>query len=156
MTAKLKWLITLGFVVVFAAGIATGVFADAWRAKQKVVVLKQSGTEEPPPRLTERMIARFDRELELTPEQLEQTRPIFEETARRLHEIREETGRRVRATMTESHEQLAPFLTPEQREHLKQMKPHIRHRMKFRHRGRPPRGGDREWRQREEQPENGS
>ncbi|CAN5251850.1 hypothetical protein BH20VER2_BH20VER2_09970 [soil metagenome] len=132
MTAKLKWLFALGFVLVFIAGVATGVFAGAWRAKHHHVTRHQG----PPPRMTERMIERFERELHLTPEQVAQTRPIFEDTARKLSAIREETGRRVAATLEESHQQMAPHLTPEQQEQLKEMKLRHRHilKMKRKHR----------------------
>jgi Spy/CpxP family protein refolding chaperone len=156
MTAKLKWLLALALVVVFAAGIATGVFADAWRAKHQKVVTIKDHDGGAPPRLTERMTRRFERELNLTPQQVEQMRPVFEETARKLSQIRQETGERVQATLTESHEQMAQFLTPEQREQLKQMKPRLRHRMKFRHMHGPRRDRERPLREHEEEPANGS
>jgi len=145
MTAKLKWLFALGFVLVFIAGIATGVFAGAWRAKQVLVSKHQD--EPHNPRMTERMMGRFERELHLTPEQLEQTRPIFEDTARKLTAIREETGRRVTATLAESHQQMTAYLTPEQQEQLKEMKPHLRHRLKFKRKGQHRGRGGREHRE---------
>jgi len=145
MTAKLKWLFALGFALVFIAGVATGVFAGAWRAKH-VHVVKHHG---PHPRMAERMIERFERELDLTPEQLALTRPIVEETARKLSAIREETGRRVSATLEESHQQIAPHLSPAQQEQLKEMKSRHRHilKMKRKHRGERRERRTARWRQ---------
>lgn len=126
MSAKTRWFIAAGVVLVFFAGIATGVFAGAWRAKQVFIV--RHG-----PQMSERLRERIERELQLTPEQLQQARPIFDETARELDAIREETGRRVAETMAKSHRRMAAFLTPEQQERLKRMQQ--RHRLRIKMRG---------------------
>jgi Spy/CpxP family protein refolding chaperone len=130
MTAGVRWRITLGLLLVFFAGMATGVFAGAWHAHQAFA----RGHDD---RLAERMRARLTRDLNLTPDQLQQVGPILDDTARRLQEIRAESGRRVSETLKQSHEQLATHLTPEQREELRDIEQ--QHRRFWRRGPRPPR-----------------
>ena len=133
MTRALKWGLAVGVVMVFAAGVATGMFVGARKA-QDVFVSKHHH------RMSERMREHLTRELELTPEQMEKLSPIIDNTSRRLQDIRRESGRRVADTMREAHAEIAPHLTPPQRERLDTMK--HRHRNMMRRRGmRPPDGG---------------
>jgi Spy/CpxP family protein refolding chaperone len=115
MRRALIWWSVVGVLVVFAAGMATGMFVGARKA-QDVLVFKHRK------HMGERMRQHLIRELELTPEQIEKLSPIIEDTSRRLQEIRAESGRRVAETMQESHAAISPHLTPEQRERLATMK----------------------------------
>jgi Spy/CpxP family protein refolding chaperone len=78
---------------------------------------------------------RLQWQLRLTDEQLTKISPIIEKTGAQLEEIRGDTGRRVRETIAEAHREIAPILTPEQQERLKQMAE--RRRRWFQHRQRP-------------------
>ena len=126
MTRALMWRLAVGVVVVFAAGLATGMFIGTRKAHD-VLAFKQHG------RMAERMRQHLIRELEPTPEQLEKLSPIIDDTSRRLQQIRTESGRRVAETMRESHAAMAPHLTQPQRERLETMKK--RHKRHLRRRG---------------------
>jgi Spy/CpxP family protein refolding chaperone len=130
MTTALKWRIAVGLLLVFLAGVATGVFAGAWHARDAFA--GRHG-----PRMGDRMRERLVRELELTPEQVRQMSPILDDTARRLQEIRRESGGRVNEVLTQSHQQLGAYLTPDQKDRWEDMQ--RRHRRFWRrHRGEPP------------------
>jgi len=58
--------------------------------------------------------------------------PIIEKTGTQLEEIRGDTGRRVREAIAQAHRDIAPILTPEQKERLQQMEQRQRRWM---HRG---------------------
>lgn len=134
MSSSLKWRIAIGLLLVFVAGVATGVFAGAWHAHQAFA----AGDG---PRLAGRMRQRLARDLNLTPEQLQQVGPILDDTAKRLQEIRAESGRRVSDTLKQSHEQLASHLTPEQRQQLHEIEQqHRRGGWRWRHGPPPPPG----------------
>ena len=133
MTRAFMWRLAVGVLVVFAAGIATGMFIGTRKAHD-VLAFKHQG------RMGERMRQRLIHELELTPEQIEKVSPILDDTSRRLHDIRRESGRRVGETMRESHAAMGPHLTPEQRERLATMK--MRHKRRLHRRGMHPPPGE--------------
>lgn len=114
MTAAVKWRFTIGLVLVFAAGVATGVFAGAWHAHRQFTG-RHGG------HMAAHIRARMQHELKLTPQQLEQLTPVLDETAKKLQEIRADSARRVSETITHAHEQLASHLTPEQQADLRKM-----------------------------------
>lgn len=130
MTRGLMWRLAVGVLVVFAAGVATGMFVGARRAHDVLVSRHHH-------RMGEHMRERLTRRLQLTPEQVEKLTPIIDDTSQRLHEIRRDSGKRVADTMQQAHSAMAPHLTPEQREIAEQMK--TRHKRKLqRRRGAPP------------------
>ena len=129
MTRTLKWGLVIGVLMVFVAGVATGMFVDARRAHD-VLIFKHHR------HMGERMREHLTRELQLTPEQVGKLSPIFEDTSKRLQQIRSESGRRVAETMRESHAAMAQHLTPEQRARAETMK--TRHKRFMRRRGLPP------------------
>ena len=132
MTRALKWWFTLALVVVFCAGLGTGLFAGARHQKRAVYKHHRAF-------MGERMREHLRRELELTPEQAAQVGPILDRTAAELNSIRQETQQRISETMNSSHQEIAPLLNPDQRERLSQIRErHIR-KMRRRHRG--PRHG---------------
>ena len=133
MTRKLKWALAVGVLMVFAAGIATGMFVGARRAHDGFAFKHQR-------HMGERMRMHLTRELELTPEQLEKLSPVIDDTSRRLQEIRAESGRRVADTLRDAHAAMSPHLTPEQRERAATMK--MRHKRHLRRRGSHPHDGD--------------
>ena len=130
MTSSLKLRIAVGLVLVFLAGVASGVFAAAWHAHRGFA-------DRHGPRMAQRMRERMRDELNLTPAQMQELGPILDDTAQRLQQIRRETGERVSETITKSHEQLATHLTPEQREDLHGMEQRHRRFWSWHHRRRP-------------------
>jgi Spy/CpxP family protein refolding chaperone len=115
MSASLKWKLIAGFVVVFFAGLAAGAFLGAVQSRHHRMNFNRIHP------LAERVRNRMQQRLELTPEQIKQTAPIFDKTARELEAIRAETGRRVHETLAASDRELAPVLTPAQRAKLAAM-----------------------------------
>ncbi len=115
MTTALKWRIAIVLVLVFFAGVATGVLGGARHARH-VFLAKHSA------HFGDRMREHLKHELKLTPEQYEKVAPIIDEMGKRLEVIRDETSQRVADTMGESHSQLVPLLNEKQRAKLDKMK----------------------------------
>lgn len=126
MSAALKWRLAILLVIVFFAGLATGLFAGARHARDMFFVRHSA-------HMGERMREHLKRELKLTPEQFEKVAPILDDLSAKLEAIRNDTSTRVTDTMQQAHSDLAPLLTPEQREKLQQMKK--RHQRMIRARG---------------------
>ena len=125
MSSALKWKLIAGFVLVFLAGGATGVFVSATTAHHFFFGAHRHGFA------AQAMKNRLQSQLRLTDDQMTKISPIIEKTGSKLEEIRGETGRRVRETFAESHREIAPHLTPEQQQRLKEME--ARHRRWFQH-----------------------
>ena len=117
MNATLRWKLVAGFVLVFLAGGTTGGFFVASHLRHR-----QADFARHPHSLAERMRNRVQAELNLTPEQVEKTTPIFDRAAGELEKIRAETGERVRQVMAEANSALAPELTDAQRASLEALK----------------------------------
>lgn len=113
MNAPLRWKLLAGFVLVFIAGLVAGAFVGAAQSRHYRM---DFGRHEP---LAQRIRNRMQARLDLTPEQVAKTAPVFDKTARQIEAIRTETSRRVRETFAAADNELAPDLTPEQRAKLK-------------------------------------
>jgi Spy/CpxP family protein refolding chaperone len=113
MNTTLKWKLVAGFVLAFLAGGASGGFFAASHLRQL-----RADFARHPHSLAERMRSRVQGELNLTPEQIEKTAPIFDQAAVELEKIRAETGKRVHQVMAEANRALAPELTDTQRAKL--------------------------------------
>jgi Spy/CpxP family protein refolding chaperone len=122
MNSALKWKLIAGFVLVFLAGGATGVFMSAAMAHHFIGAHRHGFA-------AQAMKNRLQWQLRLTEEQMAKISPIIEKTGAKLEEIRGDTGQRVRETIAEAHREIAPLLTPEQQQRLKQMEE--RHRRWF-------------------------
>jgi Spy/CpxP family protein refolding chaperone len=131
MNSALKWKLIAGFVLVFLAGGATGVFMSAATAHRFFFGPHRHGFA------AQAMKNRLQWQLRLTDEQMTKISPIIEKTGTQLEEIRGDTGRRVRETIAEAHREITPNLTPEQQQRLKQLEE--QHRRWFQHRQRPAR-----------------
>ena len=131
MNSALKWKLIAGFVLVFVAGGATGVFVSATAAHHFFFGAHRHGFA------AQAMKNRLQWQLRLTDEQMTKVAPIIEKTGAQLEEIRGDTGRRVREAIAQAHREIAPILTPEQQQRLKQMEE--RRRRWFQHRQRPAR-----------------
>ena len=124
MNSALKWKLIAGFVLVFLAGGATGVFVSATTAHHFFGAHRHGFA-------AQAMKNRLQWQLRLTEEQMTKISPIIEKTGAKLEEIRGDTVRRVRETIAEAHREIAPSLTPEQQQRLKDMEE--RHRRWFQH-----------------------
>ena len=128
MTNGAKWRIVVALALVFLAGTAVGVFGTAHHVRRIIF-------EHQPPHFRGRMAEHLRRELHLSGEQFSQIEPIVERSADRLDQIREETNRQVHETFQQTHNDILPYLTPEQRTKLHEMEE--RHRRAL-HDGMPP------------------
>src|SRR5882724_10506298 len=114
MNSALKWKLIAGFVLVFLAGGATGVFVSATTAHHFFGAHRRGFA-------AQAMKNRLQWQLRLTDEQMAKISPIIEKTGTQLEEIRGDTGKRVRETIAQAHRDIAPILTPEQKDRLQQM-----------------------------------
>lgn len=112
MSVSFKWKLAAGFTLIFIAGLAAGAFIGATQSRRHHPDIT---------RLADRLRKRMETRLDLTPDQLARTTPIFDKTAHRLEAIRTETGRRVHETMAEADRELVPELTDAQRAKLDAM-----------------------------------
>ncbi len=112
MNAPLRWKLVAGFFLVFIAGLIAGAFLGAAHVRHIRADFEHHEA------LTERIRSRMKSRLDLTPEQMTKTAPIFDKTARQIEDIRKETNRRIHETFAAADDELAPALTPEQRAKL--------------------------------------
>lgn len=135
MNTALKWKLIAGFLLVFMAGGATGVFLT-------MAIGHHFLSPRPPGMVAQTMKNRLRWQLRLTDDQMTKISPILDKAAAQLTEIRGDTGKRVRDVMTESHREIAQYLTPEQLQRLKRMEERRRQWMHQHHggwhRGGPP------------------
>ncbi|HST30273.1 MAG TPA: hypothetical protein VLK27_05480 [Chthoniobacterales bacterium] len=129
MNSALKWKLIAGFLLVFMAGGATGVFVTAAIGHHFMFGQHPTGV------VAQTMKNRLRWQLRLTDEQMAKISPIIDKTATQLSEIRGDTGKRVRDVIVESHKEIAQFLTPEQQQRLKQMEDRRRQWMQHQHHG---------------------
>jgi Spy/CpxP family protein refolding chaperone len=116
MSTALKWKLIAGFVLVFIAGGATGVFMSATVARHCLFAPANHGL------VAERMRERLRAQLKLTPEQVTKISPVIDKAGTQLEQIRRETGRRVHETFADLHREMSPYLTDEQRAKLEQIR----------------------------------
>ncbi len=101
--------------VIFLAGAGSGALVT-WRVCRSL----------PAPRLTpaeigERLRARFQSRLGLTPDQMAKIDPMIDQAMRRVEVIREETASNVFANVATLHEQVVTVLTPEQKARFEEL-----------------------------------
>jgi Spy/CpxP family protein refolding chaperone len=128
MNRALKWKLIAGFVLVFLAGGATGVFVSATTAHHFFL-----GPPQQRGQVAKAMKNRLEWQLRLTEEQMTKISPIIDKTGAQLEEIRGDTGRRVREALVQTHKEISQYLTPEQKVRLQQVEE--RHRRWMQHRG---------------------
>ena len=109
MTSISKWKLGVYVLVIFLAGVGSGALIG-WRACRRMPV-----TPVPPAEIGARLRARFQSQLDLTPEQAQKIEPMVDQAMRRVEAIRKETASRVFANVSNLHEQVLTVLTPEQK-----------------------------------------
>jgi Spy/CpxP family protein refolding chaperone len=120
MNSALKWKLIAGFLLVFIAGGAAGVFMTMAIGHHFMFGPHAPGFA------AEAMKNRLRWHLKLTDEQMTKISPIIDKTGAQLEQIRGDTGQRVRQTIAEAHREIMPLLTPEQQQRLRQMQEHHR------------------------------
>jgi Spy/CpxP family protein refolding chaperone len=134
MNRSLQWKLIAGFILVFIAGAMTGAFFAVSHSRRIFIESHEPGV------MFERMRERLRVELKLTPEQTAKLSPIIEKSTNELEKIRRETGRKVHETFVKAHQEMAVYLTEEQRAKLARMEARHRHRHGM-HGPHPPPGG---------------
>jgi len=127
MNSALKWKLIAGFLLVFMAGGATGVFVTMAIGHHFLFA------QHPPGMVAQSMKNRLRWQLRLTDDQVAKISPIIDKAAVQLSEIRGDTGKRVRDVITESHREITQYLTPDQQQRLKQMEQRGQHWMQLHH-----------------------
>ena len=134
MNKSLRWKLILAFVLVFFAGAACGFFG-AFHMHRAFFARMAPGS------MAQHMKERLRAELRLTPDQMKKISPIIDRAASQLKTTRAQTMRSVHDIFIQSHQEMQPFLTPEQRSKLAEMEKrhrHILHRHGFMPPGPPP------------------
>ena len=114
MNSGLRWKLIVAFLLVFFAGLACGFFG-ALHSARWMIGHHRGGS------VAEHMKQRLQWQLKLTDEQMKQISPIIDRTASQLEAKRQQTTRDVHQIFQQGHRDIAPFLTPEQRERLRDM-----------------------------------
>ena len=127
MNSALKWKLIAGFLLVFIAGGATGVFTTMAIGHHFMFAQHRPGV------FAQAMKNRLRWQLHLTDEQMAKIGPIIDKTGEKIEEIRGDTGRHVRDTINEAHREIVQYLTPEQQQRLKQMEERRRQWMQQHH-----------------------
>jgi Spy/CpxP family protein refolding chaperone len=114
MNNALKWKLIAGFLLVFMAGGATGVFVTMAIGHHLMFAAHSGGA-------AQTMKNRLRWQLRLTDEQMAKIGPIVDKAGAQLEAIRGDTGRNVRDVINQAHHDIAAYLTPEQQKRLQQM-----------------------------------
>jgi len=127
MNSALKWKLIAGFLLVFIAGCATGVFMTMAVGHHFMFAQHPAGIA------AQTMKNRLRWQLHLTDEQMTKISPIIDKAGAQLEQIRGDTGGHVRDVITEAHHEISQYLTPEQQQRLKQMEERRRQWMQQHH-----------------------
>ncbi len=114
MNNALKWKLIAGFLLVFMAGGATGVFVTMAIGHHLMLAAHSGGA-------AQMMKNRLRWQLRLTDEQMSKIGPIIDRAGTQLETIRGDTGRNVREVINQAHHDIAAYLTPQQQQRLQQM-----------------------------------
>ena len=105
-------------LVVFVAGLAAGVAVRPWLGPGPTRGFGPRGMvgRPAPDRMTERLLERISAEIDLTPEQVQGLRAVFDGRQQRLREINKEVRDRFETQQAQMNEEISAILTPEQME----------------------------------------
>jgi Spy/CpxP family protein refolding chaperone len=109
MTSLSKRKLAMYVLAIFLAGAGSGGLVG-WQLGRRVPVTPLS-----PGEIGNRLRARFQSRLDLTPDQVQKIDPMIEQAMRRVETIRRETARSVFANVSNLHQQMLTVLTPEQK-----------------------------------------
>lgn len=120
-----RWKIVLALVAIFVAGAVTGAYLPHAIRRWGAPPARPSAEE-----MAAHLQARFKRGLGLDATQAEKIRPLLEESARNLRNLRAESERKVVESMEALHKELRAVLTPEQQKKLEEMEKRRRERFR--------------------------
>jgi Spy/CpxP family protein refolding chaperone len=126
----MSWKIIVYALLIFAAGVLTGVLASPHLAR----AFMRPPT---PAEMSQHLLKRFQSELSITAEQTAQIKPLIEQTSSDLEAVRVSTSKQISTRIDENNSRIEEFLTPEQKIKFKQMEEERRKRF-GRHRPPPP------------------
>jgi Spy/CpxP family protein refolding chaperone len=126
------WKIVAVLVAIFMAGAVTGGFV-AYRVGRERF-LQRPGPDQWAPRQLKRLVEN----LQLTPDQQQQVRPIVRRNMEELAKLRTRSGAEIRTVFERMEHEISEQLTPDQRVKFEQMNKEMRERME---KARKP-GGD--------------
>ncbi len=115
MTQFRTWKLSLYVVALFVAGGGSGALVT-WQVCRRTPVAPL-----PPAEIGARLRARFQSQLDLTPEQVQKIDPLIDQAMGRVEAIRRQTASQVYANVSNLHEQVLVVLTPEQRVRFEQL-----------------------------------
>jgi hypothetical protein len=121
MSILRHWKMILGLLALFAAGVATGMVLAVGG------IMKIVSHQSKPEVWVKGRVAELNHALALSPEQQAKTKPILENSAKRVREVIAEGFGKMLAIVQDTHEEINNELTPEQQkkwgklrqEHLK-------------------------------------
>ena len=115
MTSLGKRKLATYVLAIVLAGAASGALV-AWQVSRRTPVAPL-----PPAEIGARLRARFQTQLDLTPEQRRKVDPMIDQAMRRVETIRQETASHVFANVSALHEQMLTVLTPEQKARFEEL-----------------------------------
>jgi uncharacterized membrane protein len=116
MSLLRHWKIGICLVAIFITGAVTGAMVTVRLAKQYIA--RQATLE----RWTASTMKDYERKLALTPEQSEKLRPVFEQAARELREVRATSASNTVQVLRRMNEDIGRDLTPAQQARLDDLK----------------------------------
>ncbi len=124
----------LAGLVIFASGVVVGIFGSRLLVERGALALLHGN----PRHFTDLAMRRMTNDLGLTEEQREKIRPIVEDTAKKLGEIRREQEPRIHEIVENGIKAMKPILTPEQLEKFEATLARMRERRQAMDRFGPP------------------
>ncbi|HKP13115.1 MAG TPA: Spy/CpxP family protein refolding chaperone [Blastocatellia bacterium] len=122
-SVKNKWQIRLAVLLIFGIGFAAGALTmNVYRARHVASA----------PANYRGRFERMMEQLNLTAEQRDQVKAIFDDTRAKLSEVHKESEPRFHAVREQTHERLRQVLTPEQWEQFQKMAGDFRERRSHR------------------------
>jgi len=123
MNAFARWKIVFALIAIFVAGAVTGGLTAIRLARlAKYETLRQVARENDSRRWFAPMIDRWRENLRLKPEQEEKVRPIMQQAADELSNLRSLDLRETDGILSRVQDRLNPVLAADQRERLQQMR----------------------------------
>jgi len=136
MSLGRHWKIGLCLVAIFAAGAVTGAMLTVRMVK--AYIARQATLD----RWAGNAMKDYQKKLDLTPAQAEKLKPVFEEAAKELREIRSNTTSNTIQVLRKMNEDVSRDLTPEQQKKLDEIKREFVARLRAQHNAKLPRDGN--------------
>ena len=115
MTSLSKRKLAVYVLGIFLAGAGSGALV-AWQVSRRMPAAPL-----PPAEIGARLRARFQSQLNLTPEQVQKDDPMIDQAMHRVEAIRQETANHIFANVSNLHDQVLTVLTPEQKTRFEEL-----------------------------------